>query len=264
MRLMLCLMIFSSLGIGLVAESENTAKAKVFTLADGVLFQMGRIEGSRIIHPRMGAEKLTFNYIQSLPGDEFPQHVHDYSDDTFLVLEGQVDVRQGESRRHLGIGYAAFVPSGQIHGTITTGSRRATLISFQAPPDLRLYTGERDSSKPGAKPPVGVITLGALKLLEFQNQNGFFLHPGLNSEKVAVAYRTLKPNARFLADFPSEGEGILFIWKGAVSVTGTKESYFLEDKNLFFASEGGSFEVFNGSENESIVIQIQSPPGSAK
>ena len=264
MRLVLRLMIFSSLGTGLMAESEDTAKARVFALADGVPFQMGRIEGSRIIHPGMGAEKLTFNYVASLPGDEFPQHVHDYSDDTFLVLEGQVDVRQGESLRHLGIGHAAFVPSGQIHGTITTGSGRAILISFQAPPDLRLYTGERDSSKPGAEPPVGVITPGAVKLLEFQNQNGFFLHPGLNSERVAVAYRTLKPNARFTADFPDGGEGILFIWKGAVSVTGAEGSYPLEDKDLFFASGGGNFEVFNGGENKSIVIQIQSPPGSAK
>ena len=55
-----------------------------------------------MVYPDMGAKRLTFNYIESQPGDEFPQHVHDYSDDTFLVLQGQVDVRQGDSRRHLG------------------------------------------------------------------------------------------------------------------------------------------------------------------
>ena len=246
------------------AEPDSPPKLRVITLADAVSFKMGRIEGKRMVYPDMGAKKLTFNYIESQPGDEFPQHVHDYSDDTFLVLEGQVDVRQGESRRHLGTGHAAFVPNGQIHGTITTGTGKALLISFQAPPDLKLYSGERDSSKPGAKQPVGVITPGAVQLLEFQNKNGFFLHRGLGSQRVAVAYRTLKPGEEFQADLPASGEGLLFVWKGGVTVRQGQSPHRLEETNLLFATDAGKVLVKNTTAAPSIVVQVQSPPDGSQ
>jgi len=246
------------------AEPDPPTRLRVITLADAVSFKMGRIEGKRMVYPDMGAKLLTFNYIESQPGDEFPQHVHDYSDDTFLVLQGQVDVRQGESRRHLGTGHAAFVPNGQIHGTITTGTGKALLISFQAPPDLKLYSGERDSSKPGAKPPVGVITPGAVQLLEFQNKNGFFLHRGLGSKRVAVAYRTLKPAEEFQAEFPASGEGLLFVWKGGVTAQQGQSRYPLEETNLLFATDAGKVLVKNTMAATSIVVQVQSPPDGSK
>ena len=246
------------------AEPDPPARFRVITLADAVSFKMGRIEGKRMVYPDMGAKRLTFNYIESQPGDEFPQHVHDYSDDTFLVLQGQVDVRQGDSRRHLGTGHAAFVPNGQIHGTITTGTEKALLISFQAPPDLKLYSGERDSSKPGAKPPVGVITPGSVQLLEFQNKNGFFLHRGLGSQRVAVAYRTLKPAEEFQADLPASGEGLLFVWKGGVVVQQGQSRHRLEETNLLFATDAGKVLVKNTTAAPSIVVQVQSPPDANK
>ena len=245
-------------------DSPPLPQLRVITLADAVSFKMGRIEGKRMVYPDMGAKRLTFNYIESQPGDEFPQHVHDYSDDTFLVLQGQVDVRQGDSRRHLGTGHAAFVPNGQIHGTITTGTAKALLISFQAPPDLKLYSGERDSSKPGAKPPVGVITPGAVQLLEFQNKNGFFLHRGLGSQRVAVAYRTLKPAEEFQADLPVSGEGLLFVWKGGVTVQQGQSRHRLEATNLLFATNAGKVLVKNTTAAPSIVVQVQSPPDGTK
>src|SRR5947209_17651463 len=95
---------------------------RVLKLSAAVRFQMGKVDSRRILHPDMGAKRITLNWAVSEPGDEFPQHVHDYSDDTFLVLQGQVDVRQGDSRKRLPTGQAAFVPSKQIHGTVTTGT----------------------------------------------------------------------------------------------------------------------------------------------
>jgi quercetin dioxygenase-like cupin family protein len=256
--------IYTLRGYAAEPDSPPPAKLRVITLADAVSFKMGRIEGKRMVYPDMGAKLLTFNYIESQPGDEFPQHVHDYSDDTFLVLRGQVDVRQGDSRRHLGTGHAAFVPNGQIHGTITTGAEKALLISFQAPPDLKLYSGERDSSKPGAKAPVGVITTGAVQLLEFQNKNGFFLHRGLGSQRVGVAYRTLKPAEEFQADLPMSGEGLLFVWKGGVTVQQGQTSHRLEETNLLFATNAGKVIVKSTTKTPSIVVQVQSPPDASK
>ena len=71
---------------------------------------MGEVTSRRIVHPGMGAKKTTLNYSVSKPGAEFAQHVHDYSDDTILVLQGEVDLRQGDSRRRFRAGECAFVP----------------------------------------------------------------------------------------------------------------------------------------------------------
>src|SRR2546422_5978021 len=181
-----CSFLGLALSFGLLAaETQKVSSVRVLKISDGVPFTMGKVDSRRILHPEMGAKRLTLNYAVSQPGHEFPQHVHDYSDDTFLVLQGQVDVRQGDSRKPLLTGQAAFVPSGQIHGTITTGSGTAILISCQCPPDMVLYSGARDSSRPGAAPPKGVITPGAVKLLDFSNQNGFFVHPEMGSIRVA-------------------------------------------------------------------------------
>ena len=247
------------------AEAPGRAVIKVLKLEDGIPFKMGGTDSRRLIHPGMGAKRLTFNYSESQPGDEFPQHVHGDSDDTFLVLQGEVDVRQGDSRRRLPTGHAAFVPGGQIHGTVTTGSGKAILISFQAPPDYRLYTGERDSSKPGAKPPKGIITPGAVRLIEFQNKKGFFVHPEMGSPRVAVAHRRLAPGEKFTAELPKIGEGMLFVWKGAVSVKHISGAHAVPERGLLFGVDTGCLEVVNAaSDQQAVLIQIQSPPGPAR
>jgi mannose-6-phosphate isomerase-like protein (cupin superfamily) len=242
------------------AETGDLPTIRVFKVSDGVPFAMGKVDSRRILHPEMGAKKLTLNYAVSQPGHEFPQHVHDYSDDTFLVLQGQVDVRQGDSRRPLATGQAAFVPSGQIHGTITTGTGTAILISFQGPPDMVLYSGARDSSRPGAAPPKGVITPGAVKLLDFSNQNGFFVHPGMGSKGVAVAHRKLKPGEKFSTDVADDGEQLLFIWKGTLSVKSTQAVYEASERETVFVSGRNKLEVQNSSSNQAIVVQVQAPP----
>jgi len=93
---------------------------RVLRFSEGQPFHMGNVTAMRIIQPGVGARQLTLNYSFSQSGSEFAQHVHDYSDDTILVLEGQADLRQGGTRTPVSAGTCAFVPAGQIHGTITT------------------------------------------------------------------------------------------------------------------------------------------------
>lgn len=245
----------------LAPQSGNMPVVRVLKVTDGKLFQMGGVKAYRVVHPDMGAKKLTLNFAVSEPGAEFSQHVHDYSDDTFLVLAGQADVRQGDSRKPLVAGQAAFVPSGQIHGTITTGTG-ATMISFQCPPDLALYTGARDSSRPGAAPPKGVITPGAVKLVDFSNKNGFFTHPGMGSKRVAVAYRKLQPGQAFSSRIDGDGEQLLFVWKGGVSVKTKQAAYKAGERETVFMSGSNTADVRNDSSAEAVVIQVQAPPPS--
>jgi quercetin dioxygenase-like cupin family protein len=251
-------MVFSLGAIG--ANTGQAPAIRVFKIADGLPFKMGKVDARRILHPDMGAKKLTLNYAVSEPGHEFPQHVHDYSDDTFLVLQGQVDVRQGESRRPLHTGQAAFVPAGQIHGTITTGSGTAILISFQCPPDKVLYSGARDSSVPGATPPKGVITPGAVKLLDFSSHNGFFLGPETGSQRVAVAHRKLNPGEKFSTSVADDGEQLLFVWQGKVKAQSQQGVFEAGERETIFVSGRNNLQLQNSATQPSIVIQVQAPP----
>src|SRR5258706_6774857 len=141
---------FTAFAVLLLPLSAHAQSIRVLKFADAQPFRMGEVTSNRLVHPGIGAKKTTLNYSVSKPGNEFAQHVHDYSDDTILVLEGEVDLRQGDTRHRFKAGECAFVPTGQIHGTVTAGTGEALIISFPNPPDLIRYTGARDSTKPGA------------------------------------------------------------------------------------------------------------------
>ncbi len=214
----------------------------------------------RVVQPDVGAKRLTLNFSVSQDGREFSQHVHDYSDDTILILQGQADLRQGDSRKSFHAGQCAFVPTGQIHGTVTTGAGDTIMISFQVPPDLVLYTGARDSSKPGAAAPKGVITPGAVKFVDFANKNGFFTGPAMGSKRVAAARRVLKQGEHFVAEVGEGGEGLLFVWKGAIVVKGGSNTWKAGERDTVFISGAGRLEVRGDSASGAEVFQVQAPP----
>jgi quercetin dioxygenase-like cupin family protein len=112
---------------------------------DGRAFRMGNTQSKVIIEPATGARHVTFNYIRYEPGAEFPQHVHETSEDVFFVLEGTGWFKEGEKLTPIGPGDVVFVPAGERHGTVA-GPEGMLVVSCQGPPDPRLYTGERDSS----------------------------------------------------------------------------------------------------------------------
>ena len=89
-------------------------------------------------------------------------------------------------------GECAFVPTGQIHGTVTAGTGEAIMISFQNPPDLILYTGARDSSRPGAAPPKGVITPGAVKYVSGEAKQGPFTDMKIGSNRAPCGFQNVK------------------------------------------------------------------------
>ena len=172
-----------------------------------------------------------------------------------------MDLRQGDSRTPYHAGQCAFVPAGQIHGTITTGAGETIMISFQTPPDLVLYTGARDSSKPGAAPPKGIITPGAVKKIEFASKDGFFTGPAMGSKQAAGAHRKLKRSQSFTTDVAEGGEQVLFVWKGGLKVKDKSGNYAAGEKDAVFITGPAHLEV-TGDADESTVIQIQAPPSA--
>jgi mannose-6-phosphate isomerase-like protein (cupin superfamily) len=248
--------------LGLVAMTPlaSAQNVRVIKLSEGQAFHMGKVTSTRVVQPGVGAKRLTLNFSVSQDGREFSQHVHDYSDDTILILQGHADLRQGDSRHPFHAGQCAFVPTGQIHGTITTGPGDTIMISFQVPPDLVLYTGARDSSKPGAAPPKGVITPGAVKYVDFANKNGFFTGPAMGSRRVAAAHRVLKQGETFVDDIAADGEGLLFVWKGAIRAKDAAKSYSAGERDTIFIKGPEHLQVIGDSPQGTEVFQVLAPP----
>lgn len=228
-------------------------------------FRMGEVTSRRIIHPGLGAKKTTLNLSISKPGSEFAQHVHDESDDTILVLEGEVNLRQGESLHLFKAGECAFVPTGQIHGTITAGTGEAVMISFQNPPDLVLYTGARDSKRPGAAAPKGVITPGAVKYINFREKNGPFTGPTVGSQRAVGSHRNLKQNETFHTKVGDGGEQLLFVWRGGIKVKDAAGvQYSAGERDTVFISGAAELEVMGAAASGAEIIQVQAPPVEAR
>jgi quercetin dioxygenase-like cupin family protein len=116
---------------------------------DGKTFVMGDTQSKVLVSPATGSRHVTFNYIRYGPNAEFPQHVHEQSEDVFLILEGTGWLREGDKRTPIGPGDVVFIPPGELHGTIA-GPDGMVVVSCQGPPDAKLYTGERDSSRRAA------------------------------------------------------------------------------------------------------------------
>src|SRR5207247_2386232 len=91
-------------GFFFMSVSAPAQSVRVIRFSECIPFHMGEVTSRRIVHPDLGAKKTTLNYSVSQPGAEFAQHVHDHSDDTILVLQGEVDLRQGDSRRRFKAG----------------------------------------------------------------------------------------------------------------------------------------------------------------
>jgi len=232
---------------------------RVIRFSESDPFRMGEVTSRRIVHPGLGAKKTTLNLSVSKPGAEFAQHVHDYSDDTILVLQGEVNLRQGDSLRLFKAGECAFVPTGQIHGTVTAGTGDAVMISFQNPPDLLLYTGARDSKRPGAAKPVGAITPGAVKFVNFQEKNGFFTNADLGSKRAIGSRFLLKRNQKFRTEVKAGGEQVLFVWRGALRVKDKGTTYTAGERDTVFISGEAKVEVIGDAKGETEIIQVAAP-----
>lgn len=112
-------------------------------MTDGEPFDMGLGDTRKVIGPFNGAKQLTFNYAKFDPGVAFTQHVHDESEDLIIVLEGDGVIRLDDKEYPIEPGDVIHISAGEFHGTVA-GPNGLTCVSCQAPPDAKLYTGERN------------------------------------------------------------------------------------------------------------------------
>jgi quercetin dioxygenase-like cupin family protein len=196
------------------------------TLDSGLSFPMGKGKSSRVVSPEVGAHEITLNLSVFEDGDEFPQHVHDISEDCFIVLDGSVSLRQGDAYTPLLAGQAVWVPVGEVHGTYNHSGQRAELISFQSPPDLALYRGDRDGGHGELPTPEGenrsrVVTLAGEDVGPIPGVGAVdgevrsAVDPRRGAEHLAVERIVLDPGGR-LDLVPDGREHVLVVLDGTI------------------------------------------------
>lgn len=229
---------------------------KYSTLDSGIEFPMGRGRSARVVSPDVGAEQITLNLSIFEDGDEFPQHIHDVSEDCFIVLEGSVSLRQGESYTPLLAGQAVWVPVGEVHGTYNHSGTRAELISFQSPPDYALYRGDRDGAHGELPVYTGpslsrVVTLGEEKL---GSTNGTSVERGTirsavdperSARHLVVEHITLEPGGRVEVQ-PDDNEHIVIVLAGYAEAQrpGVEQ---LQPRSILYGSPVDGVELVAGS-----------------
>jgi quercetin dioxygenase-like cupin family protein len=67
------------------------------------------------------------------PGDEVPLHVHQNEDETFSILEGQLEVYGNGTWKVLSVGDTAFLPRGIPHTFRNTFAHRCRFLAILTP-----------------------------------------------------------------------------------------------------------------------------------
>jgi mannose-6-phosphate isomerase-like protein (cupin superfamily) len=83
-----------------------------------------------------GQASISFFIVNNRPGQGPRLHHHPY-DETFVILEGQVQVRVGEQTVEGGPGDIVVGPAGVPHGFVNTGQGPARLVCIHAAPAMK-------------------------------------------------------------------------------------------------------------------------------
>lgn len=234
---------------------------KILNLQSGTPFQMGKGKNWRVVHPDMGSKQLTLNHGVHAPGQEFTQHYHDASEDAIVVLEGGGAIRQGEVYTPIAAGDVIFVPAGEVHGTVNTTPNMARLISFQAPPDMALYRGERDTPDTAPTPQAGhrsnVQVIGMARsgpVFGKSTEWRSVVSPQKGSVHLSLDYIHLNKGENF-AHEPIDSESIYVLRDGCAEVTmDTGETSALERHDVLFLSPGDTFSLSQVGDEPAAII----------
>ena len=237
---------------------------KLLNLEQGIFFQMGDGKNWRVVHPDMGAQQITLNHGIHAPGQEFPQHIHDYSEDAIVCIEGGGSIRQGDSYTPIMAGETIFVPAGEVHGTKNTTDVPARMISFQGPPDMALYRGERDH-KPGEAPTPQSGHISNVQVIDMSKSGPIFgqsydwrrvISPEKGSKHLSLDYIQLNSGERF-DHLPKDVESVYVLASGEIRVETSEDSHDLEFKDVIFVCPNDSFTVTHVGDEVAKLIYCQ-------
>jgi mannose-6-phosphate isomerase-like protein (cupin superfamily) len=222
---------------------------------------MGKGKNWSVLNPNAGAELITLNHSIHLPGHEFTQHLHDDSEDVIVVLEGEVQLRQGDVYTPLVVGEAALIPASEVHGTVNNSTERARLISFQLPPDLALYRGERDASE-AKTPRPKEKTVSAVQIVKMGKGSPKFpgepdvrnvFSTGKGSEHASLDYIILHPNQAY--EYTNDNtESVFVLIGGEASVSHAGRDRELSKFDVVFLKGVQSVAVRQSGQNDAVLL----------
>jgi len=223
---------------------------QILNLESGIFFQMGKGQNWRVVHPDMGAKQITLNYGKHAPGQEFTQHTHDETEDVIVVLDGEGAIRQGSVYTPIKSGEVIFVPAYEVHGTVNTSNKLIRVFSFQSPPDMALYRGQRDSSADSIPRPIeGHIS--RVQVIDMAKAGPIFGKPGdwrnviskdKGSKHLSLNYIKLYYGDEFDHE-PLQTESIYVLMTGTVDVYADDRRWRLKSDDVIFLSPGDTFKM---------------------
>lgn len=223
---------------------------QILNLEKGMFFQMGKGQNWRVIHPDMGAKQITLNHGLHAPGQEFTQHTHDETEDLIVSLEEGGSMRQGHIYTPFKAGDALFVPANEVHGTKNTTDKMARVMSFQSPPDMALYKGERDV-KETPKPETNHVS--GIQIIDMDKAGPIFGKPGdwrnvISREKgakhISMDYIKLYPNDEF-EHTPLQTESVYVLIIGKADLSADNQNWELKSHDVIFLQPGDTCHIKN-------------------
>src|SRR5438093_10387236 len=101
---------------------------------DGKPLPMGDMFTNTIVSRQIGAQHLAVNYTRYEPGAEFPQHIHEDSEDVLFVVSGSGWLKDGERMTPIAAGDVIFVSTGEATGAVA-GPSGMEILGCSAPAD---------------------------------------------------------------------------------------------------------------------------------
>ncbi len=113
---------------------------------DGTPLPMGETFTKIIVSRDIGAQHVAVNYTRYEPGIEFPQHVHEHSEDVLFVVAGSGSLKEGERLTPIAAGDVIFVRPGEVHGVVA-GPTGMAILGCQSPPDSKRERLAREAAR---------------------------------------------------------------------------------------------------------------------
>ena len=117
-------------------QSSSVKKTVVSSWDDSKKYMMAEDEFTGLV---VGKEATNSEYVISngviAPEAFIPDHYHKWEDQTFHIIEGQLEAKIGEDIYTLGPGDSAHCPRGVSHFMKNIGDTQARLISYIFPGD---------------------------------------------------------------------------------------------------------------------------------
>ena len=100
--------------------------------------------GHKITHKLRGEDTGgLFSLLEvDLYGDGPPQHIHKNEDESFYVLEGEINILMGERVIQAKAGSFVFIPKGMVHAMCLVGQNPAKFLATYSPAGMEKFFDE--------------------------------------------------------------------------------------------------------------------------